>query len=532
MNRKTLVLSAAIGLLVPVVAGCGGSDGGSGGNSAIVVGSTDELVSAKDAPAPLDPAFAYDKGAWNIQRQVLQTLVTVPRGGGQPVPEAASSCAFTDRQDESYRCTLRSDLTFSNGDPLTVEDVKYSIQRILDIRDPDGAFGLLTNIDTMETNGDQIVFHLKTPDATFPYKLSTPVAGIVDPKQYKPKAERDGFELEGSGPYTFKAKVSDNRIVSATFTRNPDYKGSLKVLNDTVDEKYYADDTTMSKALESGSIDAMLRTISPELVSKLSDNQQKNVNLTQMPGQEIRLLGFNTDAPVVKNRAVRQAIAYLVNRDAITSQVYGSTAEPLYSLIPAGITGHTNSFFDQYGQPSTDMAAQVLRQAGISTPVELTLNYTTDHYGSGTAKEFQILQSQLNASGLFDVTVKGTPWATFLPAMLKGEYPVYGMGWFPDFPDPDNYTAPFLDKDNSFGSPYANTTIRNTLIPQSRAAAKRGDASATFKKIQDITAQDVPMLPLWQANQYIAARDGVNGAEWTMTSGGDVHLWELNKGTV
>ena len=60
----------------------------------------------------------------------MQTLTTVPNGGGEPVPEAAQSCTFTDNANESYRCTLRAGLKFADGTPVTAEDVKFSIQRV------------------------------------------------------------------------------------------------------------------------------------------------------------------------------------------------------------------------------------------------------------------------------------------------------------------------------------------------------------------------------------------------------------------
>ncbi|MBT2890856.1 peptide-binding protein, partial [Streptomyces sp. McG2] len=63
MNRKTLVLPAVVGLLAPVLAACGSTDSGAGGNGAIVVGTTDQLVASKENPAPLDPAIGYEAGA-------------------------------------------------------------------------------------------------------------------------------------------------------------------------------------------------------------------------------------------------------------------------------------------------------------------------------------------------------------------------------------------------------------------------------------------------------------------------------------
>jgi peptide/nickel transport system substrate-binding protein len=531
MNRKTLVLPAVVGLLAPVLAACGGSDSGSGGGATITVGTTDRFTATKDAPAPLDPAYAYDVGTWNILRQTVQTLMIQPKGEGDPVPEAAQSCDFTDSGNERYACKLRDDLKFSNGDKITAADVKYSIDRARAIKADSGVSALLNTIDTVETQGDdEVIFHLKTADATFPYKLSTPVAGIINPDDYQKNKLRDGFDVDGSGPYTLSAEVKDDAIVKATFTKNPNYKGTLKVNNSRVDMISYADADAMGRALDKADIDVMTRTMSPGQIQKLSAGTDANVDLVEMAGLEIRYLAFNTDAPSVKSRAVRQAMAQLINRGEIISKVYGTQAEPLYSLVPASITGHSNSFFNKYGDPSAAKAKALLTAAGITSPVKLTLHYTTDHYGSATEKEFEILQKQLDNSGLFAVDIKGSPWDTFVPAERKGQYDVWGMGWFPDFPDADNYLAPFLDKDNFLKSPYRNSKIINTLIPASRREADRIAAASDLTDIQDIVADDVPILPLWQGKQYVAARDDVTGTAYALNSSSTLQLWELGRG--
>lgn len=310
MMRKSLVLPVIAGLLAPVLVACGGSNGSDGGGDAIVVGTTDQFTATEETPAPLDPAFAYDTGSWNILRQSLQTLMHIPRGGGAPVPDAASNCAFSDKQNQSYRCELREGLTFAGGTEITSEDVKFSIERVLTINSEAGAVGLFKNIDTVETPSDtEVVFHLKTPDATFPYKLSTPVAGIVDPASYDGKKLRDGFEVNGSGPYTFKVEVDGDHITKAVFTRNDAYKGDLKLSNSKVELRPFADAAAMGKALDSGEIDVMARTMSPEQIVSMVTKPDDSVELTQMPGVEIRYLVFDTDEPVVKDKAVRQAVA-------------------------------------------------------------------------------------------------------------------------------------------------------------------------------------------------------------------------------
>ncbi|MFJ5779675.1 ABC transporter substrate-binding protein [Streptomyces sp. NPDC093094] len=531
MNRKILVLPAALGLLAPALAACGGSDSGSDGGGAIAVGTTDRFIATKDAPAPLDPAYAYDVGTWNVLRQTVQTLMVQPRGEGEPVPEAAESCTFTDTGNERYACKLRDGLKFSDGTEVTAKDVKFSIDRALAIKADSEVYALLSTIDTVETQGDrEVVFHLKTADATFPYKLSTPVAGIVNPADYDKGKLRAGFDVSGSGPYKLEAKVEDNEMVSAVFTKNADYKGALTMNNDKVEIRSFEDADAMSAALENGDVDAMTRTMTPSQIQKLTVDPGENTELQDMAGLEIRYLAFNTDAPSVRDKAVRQAMAQVINRSELVSKVYGSQAEPLYSLVPATITGHSNSFFNRYGDPSVGKAETLLSKADVSTPVKLTLHYTTDHYGAATKQEFEVLKKQLNDSGLFDVEIQGTAWDSFVPAQRKGSYDVYGMGWFPDFPDADNYLAPFLDKDNFLKSPYENSTISNSLIPESRREADRGSAAASLTEIQDIVAEDVPVLPLWQGKQYLAAHDDITGTAYVLNSSSTLQLWELGRG--
>lgn len=533
MNRKTLVLAAAMGLAAPVIAACGDTGGGSGGDEPIVVGTTDRFTaSEEEGLAPLDPAYAYQIGTWSILRQTVQTLMVQPRGEGQPVPDAAESCRFTDAGNQRYSCTLRDGLTFANGDAVTAADVKYSIERALAIKAESQVFALLSNIDTVETKGaGEVIFHLKAADATFPYKLSTPVAGIINPDDYKQNQLREGFEVSGSGPYTLDAEVVDNRIVKATFTRNPSYKGALKLRNDQVELRTYDTSDEMEKALENGDIQVMTRSMSPDQIQELANAPKKNIELVESPGLEIRYLVFNTKAETVEDKAVRQAMAQIIDRGKLVSDVYGTQAEPLFSLVPSGVTGHNNAFFNEYGEPSVDKARELLDEAGVSMPVKLTLHYTNDHYGPTAKAEFEQLSKQLNDSGLFTTDIKGVPWAEFGPASREGSYAVYGMGWFPEYPDAEAFIAPFLAEDNVLNTPYVNDRIRKELLPQSRRQADRASASRSLTAIQNIVADDVPLLPLWQGKQYVATRDDITGSAYVVNSSSILQLWELGRGS-
>ncbi|MEV0276047.1 ABC transporter substrate-binding protein [Streptomyces sp. NPDC050610] len=532
MNRKTLVLPTVVGLLAPVLVACGGSGGAGKDGGAIVIGSTDRFELSKDTPAPFDPAEVYDIAGLTVLRSTFQTLLRLPRSGTTPVPDAASKCGFVDRKSEQFRCTLRDGLKFSNGHDLTAKDVKFSIDRVRNINFKNGPASLFDNVDRVETpNEQEVVFHLKTSDATFAQKISTPAGGIVDSEVYDPKKVRDGYDLVGSGPYTMKAEQTDGRVTKAVFSKNSNYKGGLKLQNNKAEMRFFESSTSMEKALKAGDIDVMNRSMSPEQITRLRTSTNKDINIVESPGQEISFLAFNTNDPSVKNKAVRQAMAQVIDRQALTRDDYGRTTTPLYSLVPSGITSHQNSFSNQYGTtPSTEKARNILQSANISTPVPLTLTYTTDHYGEATAKEFKGLQDQLNGSGLFDVKIQGVEWSKFRPASINGEYSVYGMGWFPDFPDPDNFIAPFFGEGNFLKSPYRNQKITSKLIPQTRQEARRDAAAPLFQQAQDIVADDVPILPLWQGKQYVAARENITGVEWALNSSSQIQPWELGHG--
>jgi peptide/nickel transport system substrate-binding protein len=530
MNRKLLVLPALIGLATLPLAGCGSGGGSGDGGGAIVVGTTDTFQMSKDNPAPFDPATGYDIGSWNIFNNTYQTLLRLPRSGTQPQPEAAQECHFADSQGEQYRCTLRSGLTFSNGDKITSEDVKFSVDRMIKINDPNGPSSLLGNIDKVETpDPSTIVFHLSGPDSTFPFKLATPAADIVDRNVYDATKVHQGYGVVGSGPYELQSFTSGK---SAVFVKNPRYKGTIQLNNSKIELRFFTSSKAMQSALTSGAIDVMSRTMSPAQVSQLSLGNDPNVKLTEAPGTEIRYLVFNTADPTIGRPAVRRAIASLVDRQALTKDVYQRTTTPLYSLVPQSITGHTNSFYDAYGdEPNLARARAYLAAAHIDTPVPVTLSYTTTHYGEATAPEFSLLKDQLESGGLFRVTLQGVAdWNGYKAAYRAHKYQVFGMGWFPDFPDPDNYIAPFFGKDDFLNLAYVSHEIRDQIIPSTRQKTQRSSAVPDFEAAQKVIATDLPLLPLWQGKQYIAARSDITGTEWALNASSTTQFWELGRG--
>ncbi|WP_405392125.1 ABC transporter substrate-binding protein [Streptomyces sp. NBC_01102] len=521
--RASLQAAAALASL-SLLAGCGLlSDDDSETNQQIVVGTT-------SSPTTLDPAAAYDS-SWELLRNVFQTLVSFPTGSTSPEPDAAKSCLFTDATSMAYRCTLRDGLKFSNGEKIDAEVVKYSIDRILKIKVKGGPASLLGSLDRVETKGDDtVVFHLSKADATFPFILATPAMSLVPPSEYPTDSIRDDGKITGSGPYVLKSFKAGKK---AELAKNPDYKGFANRKNDAVTIRYFEGSAPMVEALKKKKIDATYRGLTAEEVVSLEDNKADNegLQITETVGADIRFLVFNPKDPASGKLAVRQAIAQLVNRDALVAKVYQGTAEPLYSMVPKGIAGHTTSFFDTFGEPDKGKARAILGEAGINEPVEMTLWFTTDRYGSSTAPEFAELKRQLEASGLFKITLKSAPWKTFQEGFTKGEYPAFGRGWFPDFPDPDNFIAPFVGEQSVTGTPYAAKEITEELLPSSRRESDRGAVSKQFKRAQEVLVEDVRLLPLWQGKLYVAAGEDIGGSERALDPQTVMQMWELYRKT-
>lgn len=533
MNRaKLLALPVAAGLIVPLLAGCGGGSGGGdgGGDGPIVMGSTDNRITS------LDPAGAYDIGTWTLFTNTFQTLLRYPQDGSAPQPEAAEKCLFTDQNSTAYRCTIRDGLKFSNGHTLNAEDVEFSIRRTMKIADDSGPSSLFSNIDRVESPEDNtVVFHLKKSDATLPFILATPAAAIVDAQVYPEDKLIGKDEIAGSGPYSLKsferAEGDKDRVLKAEFSGNENYKGTIETKNSNFEVRYFTDSDKMVSALEKSEIDLTHRTLTPKQILVLEDQADKGIKLVEAPGTEIRYLVFNTKDPSVEDIAVRQAMAQLIDRKALVRDVYQRTAEPLNSMIPKGIPAHTNAFYNEYGDPSLAKAKALLEKSNVTTPVDLTLWYTSDHYGSVTKEEFKELKQQFEAGGLFKISLKSRTWPEYQKGYQKGEYGVFGMGWFPDFPDPDNFIAPFLDQDNFLKLPYFSDTIVNQVLPRSRQQSERSAVVDEFDRAQQVIAEDVPLLPLWQGKQYVATRDNVSGVEWTLDASSTFRFWELQKGT-
>lgn len=524
-NRLAALGCAA--LVATTVAGCSSVQKVAGGGSDTITMGTANLADS------LDPARSYDDGASLVMSNTYQSLLKYSPGATEPEPDAAQSCEFTGADATTYHCTLRSGLKFSNGHPLNAQAVVYSMQRIQKINDPVGPATLLSGITSVEAKDDlNVVFHLSAPDAVLPAKLASEAGAIVDPQVFPADKVLDNSKIVGSGPYKIDSidDMADGKDISkVTLSANPNYVGDDKLQNGKFVVQYFNKPTDLKAALDKGRVDITDNSLEPATVARINADSlsgKSDYEVTEAASSDARYLVFNTRDETAGNQAVRQAVAQLVNRDALVRDVYADTEEPLYSVVPAGIAGHTTSFFDTYKDPDAEKAKNILAAAKVSLPVKLTLTWSRGGAGAAEPNE---LKRQLEAGGLFQVSVQEEQNEnTYKAGWQSGRYQAYLVRRVADYPDAEDFVTPLVVNGGVFHNAWDDPRITHQLAPD---AVKQTDRTAggDYRQIQDDIAQGVPILPLLQSKAYYVSRAGITGVDATVDNTGVFRFWLIGR---
>ena len=303
----------------------------------------------------------------------------------------------------------------------------FSFERNIDIADPNGASSLLANMKSVEApDKDTVVFNLKEPDATWPSVLATASFAIVPkdgPTAFPADKLQDDNSVVGSGRYTVQQYEPGQQTVMQA---NDNYKGEDPAQTNTAIIQYFDKASALKLAVEQGDVDVAYRSLSPTDLEDLKSAD--GVNVVQGEGAEIRYLNFNLDLQPgdddAQKLAVRQAVAQLIDRQSIVDNVYNGTVKPLYSMIPASLPYHTDAFKEQVrraraptrpSRSSTTPASRRRCRSRSGGPRRTTAPSSGDEYAE--------IKRQLDASGLFDVTLKSTEWNQYSEAAFTDKYP-------------------------------------------------------------------------------------------------------------
>lgn len=515
-GRRGIALGAGVAATALVLTGCASSSVSDTELNGLSIGTTDKVTS-------LDPAGSYDNGSFAVQNQVFPFLMNTPVGSPDVKPDIAESGEFTN--DTTYTVKLKSGLKFANGHDLTSSDVKFSFERELKINNENGPQSLLANLKSIETPDDTtVVFNLDHADQTWPQVLSSPAGPIVDEQVFSADKLTPAADIVKGNAFAGQYEITsykENDTIQ--YKANPNYDGLLgKAKTDAVTASYYTKETDLKLAVQKGDVDVAYRSLTPTDIADL--RKDDSVEVYDGPGGEIRYLVFNfntqpfgasqSDADEAKALAVREAVADVVDREKIAKDVYSNTYSPLYSMVPDGLTGAAKPFEEMYGNgsggPDVDKAKETLSKAGVSGKVQLDIQYAPDHYGSTSDDEYAELKTQLENSGLFTVNIQSTVYTTYAQERTKDAYPVYQLGWFPDFSDADNYLSPFFTKDNFVQNHYDDAEIQK-LISEEQQESDKDKRADLIKQAQEREASQISTLPLLQGKSVAVAGKDVKG---------------------
>ncbi len=451
----------------------------------------------------MDPANAYDFHTWEIFHNTMDTLLTYIPGTTELQPGLAESYEVSDDGLE-YTFKLREGLKFPDGADFNADAVVWSINRVIRLEgDPNW---LVTSfVDHVEKVDEYTVkFVIQDPVGFFPYLVATQPYTPVSPECYSENEIDVDSTCGAIGPYNI---VSWERDVEMELEENPDYYGDPPA-HPRVTVRYFADSVAMRLALEAGDIDVAWKTLTPSDYDDFRDNP--DYKYYEGSGPYIRYICFNTTTEPFDNPKVRQAISLAIDRDAISDVVFRGTHQNLHSMVPKGMFGHIEAF----GERDLEQAKALLGEAGFDedNPLVMDLWWTPDHYGPTEGDVASVLKEALEETGVIQVSLQSAEWATYTDYFGPGTMPVFLLGWYPDYLDPDNYTSAFAEcgASDDIGIFYCSDQM-DSLLKEARLSTDVDERADLYGQVQELWTQEVPTVPFTQGLLLVVTQKDVGG---------------------
>ncbi|OIP78768.1 MAG: peptide ABC transporter substrate-binding protein [Oscillatoriales cyanobacterium CG2_30_44_21] len=490
----------------------------------IVIGTTSKIRT-------LDPADANEFFISNVFYNTLERLYTFKEGSDEIVPQLASDMPKISADGLTYTVPVRQGVKFHDRTSFNAYAMKFSLDRFIQAKGTP-AYILNDVIAEIIANSEtELVFKLKKPLQLFPKFLAYTGAAAISPQVYKGIKDKvkGTFQflpdkLVGTGPYQVTQFVEGGYLRLDAF---PDYWGK-KPVNKGIDIQFFVSNPNLLNAFKTKAIDVAFQTLTPTQVKSIEANAKDNGwTIASGQGATILYMVLNTQQPPLDDVRVRQALAALVDRSLLESRIFFNQRTPLYSLIPSAFSDSQPVFKQRYGENNPQMARQLLLEAGYSDekPAQVTIWYPPKYGGNGDLVASTLRASiQKNIGKILEVKIERVENTVGYVFIDKGVYPAYLLDWIPDILDADNYIKPFLEcikaegnrcieGSTKFQGSFYNNPEVNQLIAQQRQELDEDKRSQQLLRIQEILAEDVPFIPLWQNKEYAFAQKGVSGVK-------------------
>ncbi|MEL6927375.1 MAG: ABC transporter substrate-binding protein [Cyanobacteria bacterium J06600_6] len=471
-------------------------------------------------PRTLDPADNYELAGGNIIYNVAESLYTYKVGTTEIEPLLATAMPEISEDGLTYTIPIREGVLFHDGTPFNAKAMEFSLQRFIE-NGGKPAFLLGDVIESVEATGDyQLKIVLKQPFAALTSLLAYPGACAVSPAVYKIGAgEFNPNQLVGTGRYKLKQFKSDSISLDA----NPEYWGEKSANQGINMQVYGGNSANLFNSFKTGAVDVAYQSLDPQQIATLLENNNSH-QVIEGTGSVVNYLVLNIQQEPLNQPEVRQAIAAGINRSLINDRDLKGQAEPIYSLVPTAFDVYQPSF-EKYGEADSNKAKELLTKAGYSAenPAIVEIWHPSGSITRGIVAETIKAYAEQELDGIVQFIPNSVESASFFGNLSQGVYPAALVDWYPDFLDPDNYLQPFLScgagspntgcesgAAQSRGSFYYSDRA-NELIDQSRQEQDTAKRQAILVELQEVLAEDVPYVPLWQTKDYAFAQNEING---------------------
>ncbi len=429
--KKTLAFLLVCVLMLNLLVGCSSEPSDSdtaaepsNGGSEDLVGDDkedirEELVMGLSAePATLDPHIQSGQATRVIKQNIYRGLVAFQEDE-QIDMELADSYVISD-DDLVYTFKIKEDVVFHDGSPVTAEDVKFSIERIMD-ESVGATFG---NDFSLVVDGCEVVDEktvdiiLKAPTAPFLEMLALPESVIVS-KEWTEENDNDLHSHPmGNGPYTYTSWEKGREIILTAFD---DFYKEGKPETDSLRFVFIEDAMTRANALRTGEVDLIDYVPSNEVIAFESE-PNIIVDISEAP---FMMLQFNVNEGPLSDPRVRQAIAYAVDREGVINTAFMGRGTPIYGFpTRIGQNGYDGKYEDYFSK-DLDKARELLADAGYPDGFDTKiLSSSTYEFHRDTAL---VVQNSLQEIGI-NAEVELPDWATRIEKSNVGDYEILVSG--------------------------------------------------------------------------------------------------------
>ncbi len=511
MKKLINVLLAGV-MCASLLTACGGSSdtgsasantqaaAGGTGEASANAGKTELFIGIGNDLTSLDPHNHNDTASAYATRHIYSNLIRLDEKTNEFVGNLAENWEFKD--DVTVEFTLKPDVKFHNGETLTSEDVKFSLERQKDAPKVGHLVSMVDNVEVVDDT--HFIIHMNTPSNALISSLNHSGCAILC-KSYVEQLEAEGKTLEsapmGSGPYKF-----DNWTPGASFSlvKFDDYFDTeTAAQNSKITFKVIPELSARTIALENGEIDLLID-VSTTDANRIRENA--DLTMDEYVTTHIEYLAMNVEKTPFDDVRVRQAFNYAINKDDIVIAAMDGEATAFDGYIgPAAIGFYDVAAKYEY---NPDKAKELLTQAGYADGFEFSVMLS----GDVRAKSATIIQANLAALGI-TMNIDQMEASTFYEKTGNGEHDACLSGWVANA-EPDNTYRPLFTSEKAGPggnrSFYKNPEV-DKLVDD---AATNRDAAAIQKDYETITrtiSEDAIWVPLYSKKGLTARRKDLQG---------------------